>query len=540
MRNLSFVIFYLFLLLNPLLGAAQSFISGTTEGEMKSGLGPLFGKDIEIFSRPERNQRGSDIIATFNGWLYAANTNDNYPNMRITFFRSQDNGMTWDSLTSCCEAYENEVIPKITLSYTGNSESNLKIFACWFWFNTILHASMKGIAKINGITGVYEIIWLWDDSSPNDATIKNNQSYNGADIIAFLEDYNWFTGNVDLLMYYSIDEGNSYSSTKVIQYMYPKKIMQVSLSYGYSPAIINGRFFAAWRVDDSQNSQMGRIYTAHSEPLYNSSFTTPICLDSLVPADINQCRSPFIVCQNGEMVNDSGNVTTIILYEKVDNISGKTDIKGFYNLQSTTSGYFRPFTFTNSSHHNVQADAEFNPFDSTFVITWYDSTDQKLRSVRHDMNMVNPNSWINVSTGYNDQPVTKTPYPRITINPVEQSAAYTWNGERENGNGVQLFDAIYSTYTSIHFQKDDNFLLKSYPNPCSDSFTLEMFSDKAQKVEVELYSVLGTRIKHFGTYNCQNGLNTFSLEDIEIPDGTYVLRVSNNDIQGHCILVFKK
>jgi len=55
---------------------------------------------------------------------------------------------------------------------------------------------------------------------------------------------------------------------------------------------------------------------AHSEPDFNSPFTTPVCLDSLDSTGINKNRNPKITCQFSIADNDSSNLTEIILAEK--------------------------------------------------------------------------------------------------------------------------------------------------------------------------------------------------------------------------------
>ena len=519
--------------------SAQPFTNGIPIIPYKSDAAVLFGKDIVIFPRPERNQRASDILAVFNGWLYAANTNDDYPEKRITLFRSINNGMTWDSIGSCCLAYEHEMIPEITLTYTGNSENNLKVYACWIYFDTIYSTSFFSAAKFNGVTGAIEPAGWFNSQNPNDVKIDNNSSI-GANIIAFLIDMELWPAKHGLFLRYSTDEGNTFHYTKIIEYAYPKEVKSVSLSYGFSPITNTGRFFAVWRVDDTQNAQTGRIYTAHSEPDFNSPFTSPVCIDNLNSSDINLCRNPVIVCQKGNMVNDSANLTTVILYERYDENSGTSDLKGYYNLQSISSNYFKPLSFTNSSHNNIQADADFNPYDSTFMVTWFDSTTQKLRCVMNKMNMTNPNSWMNVSSGYNDQPVTNAPHPRITIHPFEQSCANTWIAEGGNGNGIALFDALYSTYNFIPDSQWDIGKVKILPNPCSDYFMLGFYSNIDQTVDITIRSILGCQVKRFGSFNCFIGNNTFKLNTTEFPSGTYIINVSTKNNSCQCKLIIKK
>ena len=212
------------------------------------------------------------------------------------------------------------------------------------------------------------------------------------------------------------------------------------------------------------------IFTAHSDPDFNSAFTMPIKLDNLDPTAINKVRNPSISCQFNNKDNDSANLTEIVLFYKYNTSSQRYDVTGYYNLQATNNSNFKKLTITNSAHNNLQPSINFNQFDSTFMVTFYDATTQKLPFLLNNFNLNNPDNWQVVSTGYNDDNNLAAPYPKVALDLGQKEGANVWTKEGTGGNGVDMFDAPYSTYTGISGNNTGSLarLIGAYPNPCSN------------------------------------------------------------------------
>jgi len=71
-------------------------------------------------------------------------------------------------------------------------------------------------------------------------------------------------------------------------------------------------------------------------------------------------------------------MTEVILFEKYDAVNIRNNIIGYKNLHAATSSHFEKFSFTNAAHNNLQPDISFNSYNSTFMATYFDSTDRKL------------------------------------------------------------------------------------------------------------------------------------------------------------------
>ena len=125
---------------------------------------------------------------------------------------------------------------------------------------------------------------------------------------------------------------------------------------------------------------------------------------------------------------------------------------GYYNLQAARTSHFKPLNIATSFNNELQPDICFNPYNSKFMVTYFDFTNKKLPFLTNDVNLANPNSWNVVSQGYNDNNNLVAPYPKVDLNIVQQNGMNAWISAGTGGNGIALFDAPYSTYTGVSGQ----------------------------------------------------------------------------------------
>jgi hypothetical protein len=490
----------------------------------------LYGKDIVIYDRPNQNQRKVAICSAFNGWLYAAILYQGDTNMKTIVLKSVDNGLNWDSIGYCFNYSGNWITKKVEIVSYGVSVQNIKIFVGGLFYDTITQERAIRIVRFNGYTGAFESTVQAINSENYDISLVSNNDSSDLPIIGLLYDGRRIDSKHQTVLDYSVDGGYNFYFVIIAVYNYPHIIDDVSLSYGKCVSSSQGKFFAAWKVKDSPTSDVKHIYTSHSLTNYSSSFTVPVCIDSINPSDISLCRNPEIGCQYGQMDNDSSNLTSVILYEKYDPVSGNYDVKGYYNLQATSSSCFRPLSFTNSSHNNLQQDIAFNPYDSSFLVTWFDSTTKQLRCVKNDFNISNPNSWMTVSTGYNDQNNISAPYPSIIISDSEKSSANAWISDGTEGEGIALFDAQYSSYTAIpEFQHEDKIILYgSFPNPCKEKTIIEFELKNPSQVSIVLYTIPGQPILVLFDRYYPKGKNHELIDVSDISAGCYLYKIQSD------------
>ena len=404
---------------------------------------PMFGKDIVIYDSASQNQTKVVISSAFNGWLYAAYEyfSTRYGREAFEVLKSVDNGITWNVIFGG-PSEASSSFSSFDIAVTGDSISNIKVFIAWI--------SPGGPIGYDGAGDV----WRLDANGNFIDGIDLNASYvaiatdfmypasnsNPCSIgVLYASNYNSIHNKDTLVLLSSSNGGMSYNNRQVIA-LDSNNFHDVSLAYGRSPSWSSGRYFAAWTETNGFTSYTGHIYTAHSNPDFNSPFTTPVCLDSLDPTGINKFKNPAIACQFSSSDNDSSNLTEVIMLEKQLS-ANNYDTRGFYNLQATTSNHFGEFSLTSSSNNKTQPDINFNPYNSVFMLTYYDSTLQSLPFLTNDVNLANPGTWNIITPAYNDSPNLAAPYPKVALDMLQQQGADVWIKEGAGGNSVAMFDA---------------------------------------------------------------------------------------------------
>jgi len=488
----------------------------------------LFGKDIVINDQPDQDQKKVAICSAYNGQLFAAIYYTGSFSTKATFLESDDNGMTWNNLID--DSIQYLVITKLSLTTTGNNLTNLRLLVGMIWTDTTNNQSVIWLTryKVNpflGNGGVFPDLWRSTDFSLASDILS---PASGSNPTSFGVLYSK-VGVKDSIVFESSSNGSTIDTHRVLA-VTTNHFGKVALSYAKSSTYNTGRYFAVWEEKENVTSTLGHIYTSHSEPNFNSPFTTPVCLDSLSPATIGLCRNPAIACQQGNMDNDISGLSAVVLFEKYSQSANRFDIQGYYNKNSAQTNSFQPFSITNSLHNNLQPDITFNPFDSTFILTYFDSTAQKLPSLTKNLNLVNPNSWNIVTGNYNDFLELSSPFPKLTINPSEHSGANVWIAKKQSGDGVALFDSYSSTYTGIsQCNSNDFFNLRAYPNPCSNKVTIEFQSNQPQKVNIYLLNLLGQKIKSWKNQTIIKGTNKITLDLINEPAGSYIYLIESGN-----------
>jgi hypothetical protein len=470
-----------FLLAHSIITHGQSFGSREPFKVPSSPTNPIFGKDIVISDQPVQPQQSIALCSALNGWLFSAYTyhNDSLNTISLRIMKSTDNGISWNQFFDGWLDNGSVIVPKIELMACGYTENDIKLFIGILYYDTIYQYNWASLSRINGNTGILEgelmhIIGgiIRDFSIANDNLFPsvNSNPYSIAVI------YSRINNGDSIVIRTSSNGGASLNGWKVAAvepYSSQNTFNRVSISYGRTPGANTGRYFAAWeKIDKNNQLKVGHIYCAHSEPYFNSSFTVPVCLDSINPSLINQLRRPVISCQYSSSDNMNGNISELIMCEKYIS-STNCKIEGFYNLQASTSNSFQQFTLTSASGSIMQPDVAYNPYTSSFMMTYFDSTELRLPFKTKDVNLSTPGSWNTISTGYNDETIIATPSPKVRINYSAQDGIDVWENQGMNGYAVALFDAPYSTYTSIdNLFKNDYDILSVYPSPCDSKATI--------------------------------------------------------------------
>ncbi len=512
---------------------------------LKQGSSVLFGKDIIINDQPPQNQQNVAICSAFNGWLLAAYSYNTVIRPHISILKSSDGGLTWDVLLDGPAGFEQCIVPKVDIIAAGTSMSTLKLFLGFVYFDTIAQSGSAFVGRYNVEPFASEGEILNEFDYVRDIALASDNTYpaqysNPFSIGVLYSKHS----TLDSIIFRSSSNGGvTLNNRRVVAVTTntSKILHKVTLAYGYSPSHNNGNYFAAWEEKDYVTPNLGHIFTAHSTPGYNGTFTSPKCLDSLDASAIKLCRNPVIVCQVNNLDNDSSNLSEIVSFEKYLPATNNYDIIGYYNQQAIGSSHFKPLNFAVTSDNELQPDLTFNSFDNNFLMTYFDSTTRKLPLLSNDFNLANPNNWNVVSTGYNDSANLKAASPKIRINEALHQAVQAWIAERIDGEGIAMSDAEYSTYTDIqkNYTALDSHQCRVFPNPCSTKTNIEFELKKAGNVTLSLHNVVGKKLAVLADRDFPSGKQKITVNMSGYPLGTYFYTFNSEEFSSSgriCVL----
>jgi len=221
------------------------------------------------------------------------------------------------------------------------------------------------------------------------------------------------------------------------------------------------------------------------------------------------------------------------VFETLNAINNSFDVVGCYNLQSTLSSEFISCSLAASPDAEMQPDINFNPADDSFMVTCLNQTTQMLPFLTNGVNLQNPNQWTVVSDGYNDNPTGTDSNPKVTFSPDEASGANVWISELPGGNGIGLFDAVYSTYTGNRerFLKQDFPNLIVYPNPCTSTITVGFELAEEAYIDLALSDLLGQIVMNFPRNVFPGGIQRQTIDISSLPAGIYFIHYSCDGYQ---------
>jgi hypothetical protein len=528
---------FTFLLVLFVFGITNTFAQGNPDRQNGVPVKPtnpvLYATDVIIEDDASQDQRGTNLSIAFNGWAYEVHTLTQGTEAGYNIYKSVDDGESWTLLNG--NVFENYTNLAVDLVVCGSSTADLRLFQAGIAYFPSTGLYVVYVDKYDATTGNFLGEIFYESSSYKIYDVKIVSDYKfpsvGAGPYSLGLLFSRYGAAADTLVFISSpDAGQTFGNRKVVKTTgyYMDKI---SLSHGSSGLWFNGRYFAAWE-ERPFNARVGRTFVSNSDPYFYSDWVTPTRLDDIAGSSTDQTKNPVISCQENLYDNDASNFTTIVLLDRDYWGDGLDyDVIGMYNKNSAGgSGTWTRFDISNDGYNVFEADASFDPGFNNFLVTYCDSTNQKLPYVVKYQDLVDPNSWLMINSAYNMYPNLVNPFPKVEINPVYTQVGHVWTGTRPGGFGMATWDAEYSTVgVPPAGQNAGALALKVYPNPCSTKATLEFTLDDAADVTIDLVTAYGQKVRVITDDNLSAGRHTVPIDVSGLPGGCYYYTFSNGN-----------
>jgi len=498
----------------------------------------LLGTDVKVLDLPITEQIKPDVDAAFNGWVYDVYSVDTGYVLRV----SRDKGQTWSTIEAYNSNYDHYKSLKLVVTSSGTDTTSIRVHLMALVYNL---NDFIGYIFINSYDG-------YTDSYINQDffTDRNDTLFKGVDIAS---DYKYpavgtspysvaaaYTIHGPLqdsvIMIVSTDSGANFSIQRLVDTSSTAYFRNVSLSYGRSDSWSNGRYFLAWDEFDTPTAANGRIYSSHNMSSISSALSTSARIDTLGPTVSNMVRNPCISTSANNTDNDSGAITAIITFER-DKTGGGADIDilAAYNKQSPFANNWYLLNIDSTTDKTLSPSICFEPMNSNFYLTYFDSTDKQLPLLRKNFNLTSPSTWAYRTYNYaDDSLVMRSPFPVVNVNPADTLAIMTWSSPLVL-NGVALFDAEFNNsplaiktavITATNIGARNRVDWKTATEDEGSIFIIERSTDGAHFTAIGQVSGKGTSGDYtYWDANPAAGINYYRLRTMDVSNAISYTRV---------------
>jgi hypothetical protein len=504
--------------------------NGTIILPFKSTESNTYGTDILIQGNPSEDQRSTKIAVASTGTLYAAFLISN-GGLRVA--RSEDNGTTWTHSATLRSAY---YITAVDLTVTGADAASLNV---WVVSSGYLKSSIDmwdvSVEKLNQNMSLLTSTSL-DQMLSNygffDVAIATDFAFPSAGASPFSIGIVYSkigAVNDNVIFRSSADGGNSFTGTRTLAssgHYYGN----VALAFGRSPALPEGRYFAAWDKQPSfsyYGSYFGKIYTSHTTSQFNGAWSAPVRLDTIGGGFTDGAKDPSIACQADLLNNSSNAFSVVVTYDKMLTASGShTCVYGAGNLNPVGgNAWSSVFSSGTGNILNMESDVTYDPVHQKFYVTWSDSLNAKLKCAHTRVNLTDGGSWISLSNGYNDAANIQNPFPRVKVNPVTSQVVNVWNSQRDAMTANATFDLSDFPVGIQDAPTPEKFSFSISPNPCHGQATLTFNSTGEEAVSVNVYDLLGNKVSEVPSQTYPSGSNRVNIPADQLQPACYLVQV---------------
>jgi hypothetical protein len=424
-----------------------------------------FGPDVKTFPRQTLNEQQVTMDVAVNGWIYQAFAINN----GYVLVMSKDNGNTWIKIDSQVVSGSEFTVHLVV---AGIDTNYLRVYMAVNKSDNSTSDAWLSVNVYDGTHGTY-ISTQPLDYNPISTTrgfdiatdYKFPSSVSSPYSIGIL--YAKGSGQDSLLLIVSTDSGANYNSRQVVATT-GTFFRKVSLAYGISGTWTYGRFFMAWEHCSTPDSIAASLYTAYTPGSLTDAPTTPLNLDSLFPSFLNQvCNPKIVTSQTTSTDNDSGNITALIVVERVSPGDNANSIVGFQNFSAVNGTYWYGGQIAGFGENTIEPDAVFESGNSAFYVTYYNTSTNQLPCIQNSINLNYIGGWNFVTNNYvDDTTKLENPWPTVRVNSSFLRTMWGWTNTY---SGVQqaMFDAEYRVPVPVIISLAPDTVIAG-----SDSFTL--------------------------------------------------------------------
>jgi hypothetical protein len=528
MKTKLLLIMVLILVITSFKSKAQQ--TGITNFPLKSLGSVAYGTDVLIQGSTSEDQRSTKIVVASNGYLYAAYMISG-GGFRIA--KSTDDGSTWTYSSTLRQSY---YINSVDIAVTGADAASINV-----WVITSAYAKAS--------------IDMWDVTlqkfNQNMAQLTTTQfdqmiSNEGFPDVAIATDYGYQAAgatpfsigiiyskvgavNDHVIFKSSADGGSTFANTQILAST-GHYFINVSLAFGRSPALPEGRYFAAW---DKQAyftytyEVFGQVYTAHSLTQFDGSWSTPARLDNIGLGLADASKNPTIACQADQVNNSSSAFSVVVMFERLLTASGThTYVFGAGNLNPVGgSNWLHTFSSGSGNIIENEPDVTYDQTHQRFYVTWCDSLNAKLKCSVNDMNLQAAGSWSLYSDGYNDAANLVSPFPKVKVNPVTQQLVHVWDSQRSAMIANATFDKSDFAVSTPEVTAANKFTFSAFPNPFRIQTNLAFNLNNEEVVSASVYDLSGRQVLNIPAQSYPAGNQKIELNMNSLEPACYIVQL---------------
>ncbi len=219
-----------------------------------------------------------------------------------------------------------------------------------------------------------------------------------------------------------------------------------------------------------------------------------------------------------------------MLERDFNGLGSNHDVLGFVRKNSTANHWSRFNVLTGSASNAKQPHIIFDMLNTSFLVTYWDSTTGKLPLTYAGINF-NPNtySWPNLIEQYNDATINMEDVkPHISLNPTNGRTNFVWISGGINVEGVAYFDSNTSL-VGVEEEIDEQQLF-CFPNPANGLTTVNFRLAQAKKLSLELKDLSGRVVYRMANAQFTAGQNRISLPTEFLDEGCYLITLSSEQL----------